>query len=108
MRRAAVGCAVIALAVCACRRDEEAKPHAHTLRLPAENVTMPDGPSRDVVTSACVPCHSPRYVLDQPRLPRKTWQAEVDKMKNVYGAPIAPEDVPRVVDYLVAVDGDGT
>ena len=54
------------------------------------------------------PCHTPRYVLEQPPLPRKTWQAEVDKMRKTYGAPVPDEDVPPIVDYLVAVRGKGS
>jgi hypothetical protein len=77
----------------------------HTLRLPAENVTLPDLPGRDKVTSACAVCHTPRYVLDQPPLPRKTWEAEVEKMRKTYGAPVPDEDVPDIVAYLVAIRG---
>ena len=46
-----------------------------------------------------------RYALEQPPLPRKTWEAEVDKMRKTYGAPVADEDVPAIVAYLVAVRG---
>ena len=77
----------------------------HTLRLPSEDVPLPDLPGRAKVAAACVACHSPRYVLDQPPLPRKTWEAEVDKMRRTYGAPVADEDVPAIVEYLVAVRG---
>jgi hypothetical protein len=109
-RLGAVG--LLALATAGCSRHEEstatAGPGIHTLRLPAENVTMPEGPGREAFLSACVTCHSPRYVLDQPPLPRKTWQREVDKMRTAYGAPIAPEAVPGILDYLLAVRGDGT
>ncbi len=74
---------------------------------PAEaRVEMPDAPGRDRVQAMCIACHSLRYVLDQPPLPRKTWQAEVDKMKNAFGARFAPDDEARIVDYLVAIRGD--
>ncbi|HEX3345925.1 MAG TPA: hypothetical protein VHS09_15175 [Polyangiaceae bacterium] len=62
-------------------------------------------PGRDQVTSSCVVCHSPRYVLDQPPLPRKAWEGIVDKMRKTYGAPVPDEDVPAIVGYLVAVRG---
>jgi cytochrome c5 len=90
--------------------DHEAPPSAslHTLRLPDEAVTMPDAPGRDAFLSGCRTCHSPRYVLDQPPLPRKTWQAEVDKMRATYGAPLVATDVPVIVDYLVSVRGSGS
>jgi hypothetical protein len=39
-------------------------------------------------------------VLTQPHLSRADWQAEVEKMRNAYKAPIADADVPAIVDYL--------
>src|SRR5579862_9252627 len=49
---------------------------------------MPNGPSKDVYLANCVTCHSQLYVLMQPPFPRKTWTAEVEKMKKSYGAQI--------------------
>ena len=43
----------------------------------------------------------------QPNFPRKTWIAEVDKMKKVYGAPIQDEQVEPMVNYLVSIRGNG-
>ena len=80
----------------------------HTLRLPEENVVMPEGPGRGMLLTACVVCHTPRYVLDQPGLSRKAWQAEIDKMRSAYGAPISDADAPAILEYLVAVRGSGT
>jgi hypothetical protein len=39
-------------------------------------------------------------VLNQPALPKAAWEAEVKKMMNAYKAPVAPEDVGAIVDYL--------
>jgi hypothetical protein len=39
-------------------------------------------------------------VLDQPALSRETWTAEVNKMITAYKAPVAPGDVPAIIDYL--------
>jgi hypothetical protein len=39
-------------------------------------------------------------VLDQPALSRETWAAEVNKMITAYKAPVAPGDVPAIIDYL--------
>jgi hypothetical protein len=49
---------------------------------------------------ACLNCHSSAYVSTQPVLTKAQWNAEVLKMKNVYGAPITDEQVPAIVDYL--------
>jgi len=40
-------------------------------------------------------------VLTQPSLSRADWEAEVEKMRDLYKAPIAAKDVPPIVDYLV-------
>ncbi len=77
------------------------------MTLPAELApNLPDAPGRAVVLANCATCHTPRYLAVQPHFPRKTWQAEVDKMKNVYGAPLPLEDAPKIVDYLAATMGD--
>ena len=70
------------------------------------NVDLPfgdrmfEGPGADVVNNNCLACHSVGMVLTQPPLSRQTWEAEVAKMRNVFKAPIANEDVPPIVDYL--------
>jgi mono/diheme cytochrome c family protein len=94
--------AACALAACA-KPSAGVDAAVHTLRLPDETVVMPQGPGRDRVLSACVACHTPRYLLDQPVLPRKTWQAEVDKMRTAYGAPVADADVPIILEYVFAI-----
>ena len=66
---------------------------------------LPPGPHQDVFATQCVICHSPRYVLNQPAFPRKTWTAEVHKMVKGYGAPIDPQQEREIVDYLVAWHG---
>jgi len=50
-------------------------------------------------------CHSAEMILVQPALPRATWQAEVDKMRGVYKAPIEDNDAQAIVDYLVRTKG---
>ena len=76
-----------------------------TIELPQVEAKLPDGPGRDAVTSACVLCHSTRYITMQPAFPREVWAASVDKMRKVFGAPITDEQVPAIVDYLVSIRG---
>ena len=45
-------------------------------------------------------------VLNQPALPTVQWQAEVEKMRPAYKAPIDPKDVDAILDYLVSVKGE--
>jgi len=79
-----------------------------TLTLPNEMPYLPNGPGRAAFVSNCLTCHTPNYVVNQPRFPRATWTAEVNKMIKVYGAPIAPDMVKPITDYLVSFNGQET
>ncbi|HEX9325452.1 MAG TPA: cytochrome c [Reyranella sp.] len=75
-------------------------------QLPDETAAFKPGPNLEVVQGNCGSCHSADYVVTQPQGPtfkKAFWEAEVAKMINVYGAPIDPADVPKIVDYLVQV-----
>jgi hypothetical protein len=66
------------------------------------DLTLKDGPERPLVQSTCAACHSIDYIpSNSVFLDRKGWEAEVNKMVNVFGAPATPQDVPKIVDYLV-------
>lgn len=55
----------------------------------------------------CVACHSAEYMLYQPAsAPRGYWENMVKRMKTVFKAPIADEDMPLIVDYLVKTYGN--
>jgi mono/diheme cytochrome c family protein len=77
----------------------------HAIVLPHEEPSFPPGSGRDQFLTACVVCHSPRYVTMQPKFSRSTWLSEVKKMKDVYGAHISDEQVAEITDYLVAING---
>jgi cytochrome c553 len=76
-----------------------------SIDLPQGNFQFPPGPGSDAITNNCLACHSAGMVLNQPRLPKATWEAEVHKMINIYKAPVAPEDIQAIVAYLVATKG---
>lgn len=64
-------------------------------------IKLKDGPGKDLVTANCVMCHSLDYIsMNSAFLDRQGWEKTVDKMINVMGAPIAPENVAPIVDYL--------
>ena len=75
-----------------------------SITLPEDTTTLPDGPGVEAVTTNCLACHSPAMILTQPRLTRKVWEAEVEKMAKVYKAPIDQAAVPQIADYLVATN----
>jgi sulfite dehydrogenase (cytochrome) subunit B len=68
--------------------------------LPPETAKLKPGPGSELVTSQCLLCHSADYISTQPRLTRTAWTAEVNKMKQKYGAPISTNNVDQLVEYL--------
>jgi hypothetical protein len=76
-----------------------------TVELPAGDSMFPGGAAADAINNNCLACHSADMVLNQPALPKATWEAEVHKMINVYRAPVDEADVPAIVDYLVSTKG---
>lgn len=86
-------------------RSPQPQNPVHTIALPHDEPLLPPGPGHEEFAAACVVCHSPRYVTMQPPFTRSAWLGEVNKMKDVYGAHISDEQVPRIVDYLVSING---
>jgi len=80
--------------------------------LPQGDRMFPPGPHVDAVNNNCLACHSVGMVLNQPAMPKAAWETEVNKMINVYKAPVPAEDVPAIVAYLDSTKGtkpaDGT
>jgi cytochrome c553 len=74
--------------------------HSISVNFPGSDHTFPGGASADAINRDCLLCHSASMVLTQPSLSRSDWQAEVEKMRNVFKAPVPAEDVPAIVDYL--------
>jgi hypothetical protein len=85
----------------------ELKPDSpvHTIVMPHDEPVFPAGPGRDQFVTACVVCHSPRYITLQPPFSRAVWTSEVNKMKDLYGAHISDEQVLKITDYLVLING---
>jgi cytochrome c553 len=73
--------------------------------LPDSDKMFPTGPGSDAINNNCLACHTADMVLNQPALPKEAWAAEVNKMINNYKAPVAPEDVATIVDYLTSLKG---
>ncbi len=88
-----------------------AAPAATPFELKSVKVDLPDsdkmfeGPGSDAINNNCLACHSAGMVLNQPALSKQAWTAEVNKMINNYKAPVAPEDVGAIVEYLANVKG---
>ncbi|HET6376246.1 MAG TPA: cytochrome c [Methylocella sp.] len=87
MRRVgmAAAAALIPAAVCA---DEMA-------------VRLKEAPGVRIVEGRCGACHSLDYIVMNSRfLDGASWESEVTKMIQAYGAPIETEDAKAIVDYL--------
>jgi mono/diheme cytochrome c family protein len=77
----------------------------HTIVMPHDEPVFPPGAGRDEFVTACVVCHSPRYITMQPQFSKATWLSEVKKMKDVYGAHISDEQTLKITDYLFSING---
>jgi len=71
-----------------------------SIELPYDETGYPEGPGADLMNANCASCHSASMVLTQPKLSRAQWEGIVHKMRDTYRAPIADQDMPRIVDYL--------
>jgi hypothetical protein len=71
-----------------------------TGRFPLYPPQLEPGEGREAVEANCSTCHSVRYITMQPPLPATAWEAEVNKMINVFGCDIPPDAKPVVINYL--------
>lgn len=114
-------CGLLPLADACVRKDaipaaapqtQKAPPHTYSqkgalreMAIMPEDTQFPEGAGKAEFVSYCGICHSLRYVTVQPDFPRKTWEAEVHKMVEKYGAPIDSVNGQKIVDYLVSIKG---
>lgn len=75
------------------------------IRLPNGGTTLPPGNGADLANSQCVICHSAGMITRQPPLSFQDWKAEVNKMRAVYGAPLAVDQIEQIAQYLIAING---
>lgn len=58
-----------------------------------------------MLASACAACQSSGMILNQPSLSSAAWEGEVNKMSNVYKAPVSTADIPTIIVYSAAPRG---
>ena len=61
---------------------------------------LAQGEGREIIQIFCRFCHSTTYITMQPSLPAATWESVVNKMINIYGAPISEDSEKQIVNYL--------
>jgi mono/diheme cytochrome c family protein len=93
----------VALSPCCAQAAGKLSLRSVSVDLPAGDRMFPGGPGADAINNNCLACHSAGMVLNQPALPKAEWQAEVDKMRATYKAPIDTKDVDGIIDYLVSI-----
>ena len=76
-----------------------------SISLPHDEAFAPPGPGRDAFVTACVVCHSPRYITSQPPFSRAVWKGIVQKMIDTYGAHITTTQASKIVGYLATTNG---
>jgi mono/diheme cytochrome c family protein len=76
-----------------------------SVELPASQTFFPPGNGADIANSQCMICHSAGMVLRQPPLSQDEWAAEINKMRNSFGAPLPAEQVDALARYLYSIDG---
>jgi sulfite dehydrogenase (cytochrome) subunit B len=68
---------------------------------PEKAFRLREAPGRDKVEAHCSACHSLDYVImNSSFLNASSWDAEVAKMINAFGAPIDQSDAEIIADYL--------
>ncbi len=80
-----------------------------TLELPPDGVQLKASPlpGYEKALANCTACHSAEYMQYQPpTAPRAYWEAMVKRMKVVFKGPVAEDDMPAIVDYLVKTYGN--
>ena len=93
-------CWVLALATPAGAKD---------IVLPPDGVQLTPSPLPGYAKAQanCTLCHSAEYMRYQPpNAARPYWDAMVHRMKVVFKAPLADEDMPEIIDYLAKTYGN--
>jgi mono/diheme cytochrome c family protein len=76
-----------------------------SVELPASKGSFPPGNGADIANGQCLICHSAGMVLRQPPLSQEEWAAEINKMRNSFGAPLPADQVDALARYLHSIDG---
>lgn len=71
-----------------------------------DEIRLKDGVGRDTVVANCIMCHSLDYIpMNSPFMKKANWQATVNKMVKVMGAPIGQDEAAMIVEYLAKYYG---
>ena len=65
----------------------------------AQQIELPAGPNREVVSHECQACHDLGMVVAATGLSREGWNSTIDEMIS-YGMRVDPQDRAKILDYL--------
>jgi len=65
----------------------------------AQQIELPAGPNRDVVSHECQACHDLGMVIAAAGMSREGWNSTIDEMIS-FGMRVEPEDRKKILDYL--------
>ena len=80
-----------------------------SIDLPPDGVPLKPSalPGYAKTQAICTACHSAEYLQYQSAsVPRAYWEAMTKRMKLVFKAPVADDDIPSIVDYLATTYGN--
>lgn len=86
-----------------------ARAGSKSIELPPDGVQLKPSalPGYAKAQAICGACHSAEYMQYQPATAaRPYWETMAKRMKVVFKAPIADEDIPLIVDYLAKTYGN--
>jgi hypothetical protein len=65
----------------------------------AQQIELPAGPNREVVSHECQACHDLGMVVAAAGMSREGWNSTIDEMIS-YGVRVDLEDGAKILDYL--------
>lgn len=69
--------------------------------VPSQNPSsLVDAPGKEQLEANCLACHTAQPILTHEGFTPEVWDAEVQKMRNTYGAEISDEDAAWIIAYL--------
>ena len=72
--------------------------------LAASDLELPLGPDRDLVYGQCRTCHDLQYLINSAGIPRASWDAVIDDMRQ-YGLRVPADVRGKILDYLAVYLG---
>lgn len=77
--------------------------HSIRVQFPEAQRSFAGDAAAEAINNNCLICHSAGMVLTQPVMSKVEWKDEVEKMRSAFHAPVDPNDVDVIADYLASL-----